>query len=77
MAYKTMEELLASNKAYLTPCEVAGVLGTTDQQVRVCARQRPDLLGFPTIIMGSRVKIPRIPFLEYLGVKGAEQHGEE
>lgn len=72
-----MEELLASNKAYLTPCEVAGVLGTTDQQVRVCARQRPDLLGFPTIIMGSRVKIPRIPFLEYLGVKGAEEHGEE
>ena len=77
MAYKTMEELLASNKAYLTPCEVAGVLGTTDQQVRVCARQRPELLGFPTIIMGNRVKIPRIPFLEYLGVKGAEEHGEE
>ena len=71
MAYKTMEELLASNKAYLTPCEVAGVLGTTDQQVRVCARQRRDLLGFRTIIMGSRVKIPRIPFLQYLGVKGA------
>lgn len=53
------------------------MLGTTDQQVRVCARQRPDLLGFPTIIMGSRVKIPRIPFLQYLGVKGAEEHGEE
>ena len=75
--FSRRRELLASNKAYLTPCEVAGVLGTTDQQVRVCARQRPDLLGFPTIIMGSRVKIPRIPFLQYLGVKGAGEHGEE
>lgn len=41
MAYKTMEELLASNKAYLTPCEVAGVLGTTDQQVRICWASPP------------------------------------
>lgn len=74
MAYKTMEELLASNKAYLTPCEVAGVLGTTDQQVR-SAPGAAGSAGFPTIIMGSRVKIPRIPFLEYLGVKGTEEHG--
>ena len=53
MAYKTMEELLASNKAYLTPCEVAGVLGTTDQQVRVCAGSGRICWAFPPLSWGA------------------------
>ena len=67
MGKRTISDLMNLDRAYLVPTEVADVLGTTDQWVRVCARQRPDLLGFPTVIMGSRVKIPRIPFLRYMG----------
>lgn len=69
----TLEEIAISTKEVLTPAEVAPLLHTTDQSIRVCARQRPDLLGFPTIIMGSRVRIPRLPFLAYMGYKGEEE----
>lgn len=64
----TLEELLHSDKDVFTPAEIAPVLRSTDQTIRVVARQRPDLLGFPTIIMGTRVRIPRIPFLKFMGV---------
>ena len=63
----TLEELIHSDKDVLTPAEIASVLRSTDQTIRVVARQRPDLLGFPTIIMGTRVRIPRIPFLKFMG----------
>lgn len=67
MQMKTLADLMNIDREYLLPGDVAGVLGTSDQWVRVCARQQPQLLGFPTVIMGSRVKIPRIPFLRYMG----------
>ena len=67
MQKKTLADLMNIDREDLLPGDVAGVLGTSDQWVRVCARQQPQLLGFPTVIMGSRVKIPRIPFLRYMG----------
>lgn len=69
MQRKTLDDLIACDKPFLTPGDVCGVLKTTDQQIRICARQRPELLGFPTCIMGNRVKIPRIPFLQFCGVQ--------
>jgi hypothetical protein len=72
----TIDEILRSDKPTLTAAEIAPVLKTSDNSIRVCARQRPDLLGFPVIIMGSRVRIPRIPFLEFLGYKNGEEGGE-
>ena len=63
----TIEEIRESTKEVLTPCDVAPVLGCDPHSVRITARQRPELLGFPVIIMGSRVKIPRRAFLEYMG----------
>lgn len=68
MERKTLADLIASDKAFFTPGDVSGVLRTTDQYIRICARQQPQVLGFPTCIMGSRVKIPRIPFLRFCGV---------
>lgn len=67
--YMTLEEIKASDKTVLTPADVAPVLRCDPQWIRLAARERPDLLGFPVIILRSRTKIPRIPFLESLGVK--------
>ena len=53
---------------FFTPQDVSFVLKTDPQTIRTCARQRPDLLGFPVILIGNRVKIPRIPFLRCMGV---------
>lgn len=65
----TLPELVQRvNKEFFTPQDVSFVLKSDPQTIRICARQRPELLGFPVIIMGRRVKIPRIPFLRYMGV---------
>lgn len=63
----TLDEIKACDKSVLTPAEVAEVLGCDAQDVRIQARLAPEKLGFPVIIIKSRTKIPRIPFLRYMG----------
>lgn len=64
----TVNDLIESPKAFFTPGDVSGVLGSNPQTIRVTARQRPDLIGFEYTFVGNRMKIPRIPFLRFLGV---------
>lgn len=63
----TLDEIKASDKSVLTPAEVAEVLGRDAQDVRIQARLAPEKLGFPVIIIKSRTKIPRVPFLRFMG----------
>lgn len=62
----SIEYFRSLSRMFLLPEEVAPILECTPQSIRVAARQRPELLGFPTIIIGNRVKIPRIPFLNLM-----------
>lgn len=65
----TLPELAQkADREYFTAAEICGVLKTDAQTIRDTARQRPELLGFPVILMGTRVRIPRIPFLRFMGV---------
>ena len=66
---KTVQELQKSEKAFFTPDDVSGVLGSNPQTIRVTARQRPDLIGYEFTFVGNRMKIPKIPFLRFLGVE--------
>lgn len=63
----TLAEMKQSDKVFLTPTEACEVLGSNPQTIRVTARQRPDLLGFPFTFSGNRMKIPRLPLLRFLG----------
>lgn len=63
----TIEEIRALDKEFLTPVEAAGVLGCDPHMIRVAARDNPKVLGFPVIRVGTRTKIPRIPFLKTMG----------
>lgn len=65
---KTIDDLIKSDKAFFTPGDVCGVLGSNPQTIRVTARQRPDLIGFEYTFVGNRMKIPRVPFLRFMGV---------
>lgn len=65
----TLNDLIESQKAFFTPGDVSGVLGSNPQTIRVTARQRPDLIGFEFTFVGNRMKIPKIPFLRFLGVE--------
>ena len=66
---KTVKELQESEKAFFTPDDESGVLGSNPQTIRVTARQRPDLIGYEFTFVGNRMKIPKIPFLRFLGVE--------
>lgn len=65
---KTLEELCAEEKMFFSPGDICGVLGANPQTIRVTARQRPDLIGFEFTFVGNRMKIPKIPFLRFMGV---------
>ena len=62
----TIQYYQSLTRAYLLPEEAAALLGCTPQSVRTAARQRPELLGFPVIVICNRVKIPKGPFLKAL-----------
>lgn len=62
----TLDDVRAIDREYLLPREVAEVLGTDGQSIRVTARQAPERLGFPTICVGHRVKIPKRAFIRWL-----------
>lgn len=65
---KAIQAIIDSNKEVLTPAEIAPILGVDPHYIRVAARQRPELLKFEFFISGNRTKIPRIPFLRYIGI---------
>lgn len=64
----TLEEMLQSTELFVTPSDVAPILHCDPQCIRNQAQLNPSQLGFPVIVQGSRVRIPRIPFLRYIGV---------
>ena len=61
-----LSDIHHSPKAYLTPVEVAAVLNCDPHSIRTQAHRDPSRLGYPVIVIGRRVRIPRIPFLRYL-----------
>lgn len=65
----TLDEIRNSTKDVLTPADIADVLNADPQDIRIQARTAPERLGFPVIIIKSRTKIPRVPFLRYMGIE--------
>ena len=60
------EELKLMVKLFLTAEEIAPVLECNPNDIRGAAKERPDLLGFPVTVYGSRTKIPRLPFIKFI-----------
>lgn len=63
----TLEEIKHSSKRFLTPAEIAVVLESDPQTIRLTARETPELIGYAFTFSGSHMKIPRVPFLRWLG----------
>lgn len=57
--------IMASTKVCITPTEAARVLQCTPYALNIKARE--NALPFPAFFVGNRLRIPRIPFLKYLG----------
>lgn len=60
----TLEELEASPKEMLIPSDIAPILGCNPYTINVATRDGKNPFPFPIIRMGTRVKIPKIPFIK-------------
>ena len=63
----TLEEIKASDAVFLNPADIAPLLGCDPNWIRRAAHDAPELIGFPVSVLGHRTRIPRKPFLAFLG----------
>ena len=63
----TLEDIIRSDKPFITPQDAADVLQCSAQLIRIQARDNPEALGFPVIQVGNRTKIPRKAFVRFMG----------
>ena len=63
----TIPEMQKSDKVFLTCKDVSELLQADPNTIRAQAHDDPSKLGFSVIVLGSYVKIPRIPFLKFIG----------
>lgn len=68
----TLKEIKDSEQLFLNAADVAPVLGCDPNYIRIAARQNPEQLGFPVVVLGRRVRIPRKRFLEFFGEERTE-----
>ena len=62
----TYDEILHSDKLFLTPEDVAPVIGIKPYSLNIQARNDITKLGFPATLIGTRVRIPRMGFLYWM-----------
>lgn len=62
---RTLQDIENCPKPMLIPTDIAPVLGCDPYSINVQARENPDALGFPVIVMGTRVRIPKDGFLRF------------
>jgi hypothetical protein len=63
---QTLKDIEAIPKDFLTPADVAGYLGCNPNSIRVQAHQDKSQLGFPVIVAGTRIKIPKTAFIHFM-----------
>lgn len=62
----TLAEIEAMPCEVLTCKQVAGVLQADPYKIHLQATQRPEQLGFPVIVCGTRVKVPKAAFVKFM-----------
>lgn len=67
---KTLEEVKQSTKEFLTPSDVAPILGCQPYSINVTLREDAvrgtNRLGFNAALIKNRVKIPRRAFIAFM-----------
>ena len=62
----TLEQIAALPGEVLTCTQIAPILRANPATLHQQAIEMPWLLGFPVIVAGNRVKIPKRPFLKFM-----------
>jgi len=61
-----IDRLERMDKPLLTTADIAPILGCNPYAINLQAHRDPRMLGFPVIVTGRRVRIPREAFLAFL-----------
>jgi len=61
-----LESLEQFPREWLTCQQIATVLNANPYALHCQAMQDPSKLGFPVIVAGRRVKVPKAPFLKFM-----------
>ncbi len=67
MPNTSLNDLASIDRDWLTPAQIAPVLGADPNLIRWQAHNEREALGFPVVVLGTRVKIPKIPFIKFMG----------
>jgi hypothetical protein len=67
--YNTLDELLEGTvgKEFLVPADISGILKCDPYLITLMAKDENERkkLGFPVVVIKSRTKIPKEPFVKY------------
>ena len=69
----SIAELETMTKETISCSTAAVVIGCNPQLLRIQARQCRQALGFPVIVIGNHVKIPRRPFSAFMRGDAAKE----
>lgn len=61
-----LADIEAMDKELLLMADIAPFIGADPQNLRSQAQDNPNMLGFPVIVVGSRVKVPKAGFVHYM-----------
>jgi hypothetical protein len=65
----TLDKIASSKKDMLSCGDVADVVGIGTYNLHRYIMEYPERIGFPVMITGNRIRIPRIPFLRFMGIE--------
>ncbi len=63
---RTLQEIKDCPKEILVPSDIEGLLGCDRYSINLQANRDPSKLGFPVIVMGNRVRIPKAGFVRFM-----------
>ena len=69
-----LDRIAALDKEMLVPTDVAKYLGCSAYTINIATRDGRNPFPFPIIRLGTRVKIPKVPFLK--AMRGENVKGE-
>jgi hypothetical protein len=72
-----LERIEKLDKEMLVPKDVAKYLGCCPYSINVATRDGRNPFPFPIIRMGTRVRIPKIPFIKAMRGELTEERKEE
>lgn len=62
----TLDEIESLPREFLTCRQISKVLSADPHKLHLQAMTDPSKLGFPVVVFGTRVKIPKKPFLDMM-----------